>query len=79
MHLSDLLEGEYLGHLIARGSNDGMGNPNFVSQTRRLPKFATKRQEGERVTLSLELEIPADVRLVGMQRRKEYAFESSYR
>ena len=57
---------EHLGHLIARGGNGGMGNPNFVSQTSRSPKFATKGQEGERITLSLELKILADVGLVGM-------------
>ena len=31
---------ERRGHLIARGNSGGMGNPNFVSQTRRPPKFA---------------------------------------
>ncbi|KAI6035780.1 GTPase [Pisolithus marmoratus] len=57
---------EYLGHLVARGGAGGLGNPNFVSQTSRSPKFATKGQEGERITLSLELKILADVGLVGM-------------
>lgn len=57
---------EYLGRLIARGGNGGMGNPNFVAQMCRSPKFATKGQEGERVTLSLELKILADVGLVGV-------------
>ena len=57
---------EYLGRLIARGGSGGMGNPNFVAQMCRSPKFATKGQEGERVTLSLELKILADVGLVGM-------------
>ncbi|KAI6022088.1 GTPase [Pisolithus marmoratus] len=57
---------EYLGHLVARGGAGGSGNPNFVSQTSRSPKFATKGREGERITLSLELKILADVGLVGM-------------
>lgn len=57
---------EYLGHLVARGGGGGLGNPNFVSQTSRSPKFATKGQEGERITLSLELKILADIGLVGM-------------
>ncbi|KAL4072278.1 P-loop containing nucleoside triphosphate hydrolase protein [Scleroderma citrinum] len=57
---------ENLGQLVARGGNGGMGNPNFVSQMCRSPKFATKGQEGERITLALELKILADVGLVGM-------------
>ncbi|KAI6141820.1 GTPase [Pisolithus tinctorius] len=57
---------EYLGHLVARGGGGGLGNPNFVSQTSRSPKFATKGQEGERIALSLELKILADIGLVGM-------------
>ncbi|KAG6330573.1 hypothetical protein ID866_8517 [Astraeus odoratus] len=57
---------EYLGHLVARGGIGGVGNPNFVSQTCRSPKFATRGQEGVRITLSLELKILADVGLVGM-------------
>ncbi|KAI6163541.1 GTPase, partial [Pisolithus thermaeus] len=57
---------EFLGHMVARGGAGGLGNPNFVSQTSRSPKFATKGQEGERITLSLELKILADVGLVGM-------------
>ncbi|KAI5984357.1 GTPase [Pisolithus albus] len=57
---------EFLGYMVARGGAGGLGNPNFVSQTSRSPKFATKGQEGERITLSLELKILADVGLVGM-------------
>lgn len=57
---------EYLGHLIARGGNGGLGNPHFLSPVNRSPKFATKGHEGERVTLELELKIIADVGFVGM-------------
>ncbi|KAG9308289.1 GTP-binding protein Obg CgtA [Chiua virens] len=57
---------EYLGHLIARGGNGGLGNPHFLSSLNRSPKFATKGHDGERVTLELELKIIADVGLVGM-------------
>ena len=57
---------EYLGHLVARGGSGGLGNPHFLSPTLRSPKFATKGQEGECVTLELELKILADVGLVGM-------------
>lgn len=56
---------EDLGPMVARGGSGGIGNPNFVSQTCRSPKFATRGQEGEWVTLELELKILADVALVG--------------
>ena len=57
---------DYLGHLIVRGGNGGLGNPHFLSPINRSPKFATKGHEGERVTLELELKIIADVGFVGM-------------
>ena len=57
---------ELLGHMIARGGAGGVGNPHFLTPTNRSPKFATKGQKGERITLSLELKLLADVGLVGM-------------
>ena len=57
---------EHLGHLIASGGAGGLGNPNFLSENHRSPKFATRGHEGELITLSLELKILADVGLVGM-------------
>jgi GTP-binding protein len=57
---------EYLGHLIAQGGQGGFGNPHFVSSTNRTPRYATRGQEGERVTLFLELKLLADIGLVGM-------------
>lgn len=54
------------GHLIATGGAGGLGNPHFLSDVNRSPKFATRGHEGERITLSLELKILADVGLVGM-------------
>jgi GTPase len=57
---------EPLGHLIASGGSGGVGNPHFASPNCRSPKFATRGQEGELVTLSLELKILADIGLVGM-------------
>ena len=57
---------EPLGHLIAAGGLGGLGNPHFVSTDNRSPKFATRGLEGERLTLSLELKLLADVGLVGM-------------
>ncbi|KAK7469282.1 GTPase of the mitochondrial inner membrane that associates with the large ribosomal subunit [Stygiomarasmius scandens] len=56
---------ENLGHLIASGGMGGLGNPHFLSQENRSPKFATRGHEGERITLSLELKLLADIGLVG--------------
>ncbi|KAJ7601774.1 GTPase [Mycena polygramma] len=57
---------EPLGHLVAAGGLGGLGNPHFLSQVNRAPKFATRGQPGERITLSLELKILADIGFVGM-------------
>lgn len=57
---------ELLGHLVATGGLGGLGNPHFVSADNRSPKFATRGIEGERLTLSLELKLLADIGLVGM-------------
>ena len=57
---------EPMGHLVAQGGAGGMGNPTFLSPTNRSPKWATRGYPGERVSLSLELKLLADVGLVGM-------------
>ncbi|PBK84691.1 GTPase, partial [Armillaria gallica] len=54
------------GYLIASGGQGGLGNPHFLTDVNRSPKFASRGHEGERVTLALELKILADVGLVGM-------------
>ncbi|THV00823.1 GTP-binding protein Obg/CgtA [Dendrothele bispora CBS 962.96] len=56
---------ENLGHLIASGGMGGLGNPHFLTQDNRSPKFATRGHEGERITLALELKLLADIGLVG--------------
>ncbi|KAL5514767.1 hypothetical protein ACEPAG_2083 [Sanghuangporus baumii] len=53
------------GYLMARGGEGGLGNPAFLTTENRSPKFATRGTEGERITLSLELKILADIGLVG--------------
>ena len=55
-----------LGHLVASGGLGGLGNPHFVSAENRSPKFATRGVEGDRLTISLELKLLADIGLVGM-------------
>ncbi|KAI0692717.1 hypothetical protein BC835DRAFT_1416373 [Cytidiella melzeri] len=57
---------ESMGHLLARGGVGGYGNPHFLGPDNRSPKFATRGTEGERISLSLELKLLADVGLVGM-------------
>ena len=52
--------------LLAAGAVGGLGNPHFVTKSITRPKFATKGEEGMRVTLDLELKILADVGLVGL-------------
>ena len=56
---------EGLGYLVAMGGEGGLGNPGFLTTENRSPKFATRGNEGQRITLSLELKILADVGLVG--------------
>ncbi|KAG6910042.1 hypothetical protein DXG01_013766 [Tephrocybe rancida] len=57
---------EPTGYLIAAGGLGGLGNPHFTTAVNRSPKFATRGHEGERITLSLELKLLADIGLVGM-------------
>jgi len=54
------------GRLIARGGLGGFGNPFFYQTDNKSPKWATRGQEGDQVTLELELKIVADVGLVGL-------------
>ncbi|KAH9925096.1 P-loop containing nucleoside triphosphate hydrolase protein [Fomitopsis serialis] len=55
-----------MGHLIAAGGHGGVGNPHYLSTENRSPKFATRGLDGERISLSLELKLLADIGLVGM-------------
>ncbi|KAF4625480.1 hypothetical protein G7Y89_g12687 [Cudoniella acicularis] len=52
--------------LLAAGAVGGLGNPHFVTKAVPRPKFATKGEEGMRITLELELKLLADVGLVGL-------------
>ena len=57
---------QYMGHLLASGGAGGYGNPHFLSPNNRSPKFATRGEDGERLSFSLELKLLADIGLVGM-------------
>jgi GTP-binding protein len=62
--LGDLVEpGQCL--VIAHGGHGGRGNAAFVSPERRAPSFAEQGEYGEERTVNLELQLLADVALVG--------------
>lgn len=52
--------------LVARGGRPGVGNTRFKSSTNRAPRQATRGTQGEFRYLKLELQLLADVGLVGM-------------
>ncbi len=66
--------GEVLGDLaragqrlqVARGGARGLGNTRFKSSTNRAPRQTTPGEEGERRHLRLELQVLADVGLLGL-------------
>ena len=52
--------------LLLKGGEGGFGNEHFKSSTNVAPKQASKGQEGEEGNFKIELELFADVGLVGM-------------
>lgn len=52
--------------LLLRGGSGGYGNEHFKSSTNTTPKQATKGKEGEYGTFRIELELFADVGLIGL-------------
>lgn len=50
---------------IARGGNGGLGNPHFVSATHQHPVEFTPGEIGESLKVKLELQLIADVALIG--------------
>jgi GTP-binding protein len=52
--------------LVARGGRRGLGNLNFKTSTNRAPRKATRGEPGEQRELRLEMQVLADVGLVGL-------------
>ncbi|MBU6459770.1 MAG: GTPase ObgE [Proteobacteria bacterium] len=52
--------------LLAKGGQGGLGNLHFKSSTNRTPRQFTLGEEGESLEVSLELQVLADVGLLGM-------------
>lgn len=60
--------------LLLPGAPGGFGNPHFVANELRRPKFATKGGKGARMKIQLELKILADVGLVGLPNAGKSSF-----
>jgi len=52
--------------MVAKGGRRGLGNLNFKTSTNRAPRKATKGFPGEQRTLRLEMQVLADVGLLGL-------------
>ena len=63
--LGDLTQSEQA-LLVAKGGQHGLGNVHFKSSTNRTPRHTTKGTSGEERNLRLELQVLADVGLLGL-------------
>jgi len=62
--LADLKKDEQQ-YVVAKGGKGGRGNARFKKSTRKAPKFAENGEKGEELKIRLELQLLADVGLVG--------------
>lgn len=71
--LKDLKSGEIIADLkkhgqeitIARGGRGGLGNTHFKSSTHKAPQFAERGEEGQHRNVLMELQLVADVGIIG--------------
>jgi len=59
------LDADGMEYILARGGRGGKGNTFFKSATNQAPRHAQPGEDGEQLTLFLELKLLADVGLVG--------------
>lgn len=52
--------------IICTGGRGGLGNMNFKSSTNQAPRYAQVGEDGEDLTIKLELKLIADIALVGL-------------
>ena len=52
--------------VLVKGGEGGKGNKHFTTSTNRAPRFAQEGQQGEEKRLKLELELIADIGIIGL-------------
>lgn len=52
-------------YIVAKGGRGGLGNVNFKSSVHQAPKFAESGEEGETILVTMELQLVADIGIIG--------------